>query len=255
ASARPVNTPEELAVSMAVTRELVDLACRHHTPRFVLASTQAVFGSRRSPPWDESTPVAPETPYATAKWAAELQLESARRSGAIRQPLSVRLPRLAGPGAGQRTDEMPHCFVAAALEGRGIDVHGGAQTLDVLDVRDAAELLARAMLLPGDACPPVLNAGSARPVSIEQLAHLTAQLAFDTRGLKVPVRAAPANPMPSFGMTNILAREHLGWQPRHDLRDTLVDTFDQLSHSAPGHGAREYSSSSISTASGKCIRG
>ncbi|AUN95734.1 hypothetical protein C0099_12800 [Pseudazoarcus pumilus] len=123
---------------------------------------------------------------------------------------------------------MPHGFVAAALQGRGIDVHGGAQTLDVLDVRDAAELLACAMLLPFDACSPVLNAGSARPVSIEQLAHLTTQIALDTRGLKVPVRAVPAGPMPSFGMTNALAREHLGWQPRHDLRDIFAEAFDQI---------------------------
>ena len=74
--ARPHCSNDQIADSLAFTNDLFRYAGMHHVPEIINISSQSVYGQETTPPWNENTPVSPSIPYATAKYATELMLES-----------------------------------------------------------------------------------------------------------------------------------------------------------------------------------
>ncbi|SFC98122.1 NAD-dependent epimerase/dehydratase family protein [Streptomyces aidingensis] len=174
--------------------------------RFVQVSTNLVYGAGRGRPHLESDrPVPVAGPlwgaYPQSKWAAEQDLREL-------DGLDVRIGRLAfvyGEGDGH---------LAAAP--RWITAWPAHKRLQLVHQADAARGLWR--LLRAPAAPgPAYNFADDAPVSAVELLTLLA--------LPVPEgMAGRTDPDPWHGIAaNDLARDHLGWRPRHPSLRSAMD--------------------------------
>ncbi|HOX26611.1 MAG TPA: dTDP-glucose 4,6-dehydratase [Candidatus Krumholzibacteria bacterium] len=112
------------------TQVLLDLASRHRLARFVMVSTDEVYGSLapESPGFSESSPLAPNSPYAASKAAADLVCRAYHRTFG----LDVCITRCSNNyGPFQFPEKLIPLMIANALEDRPLPVYG-----DGLNVRD-----------------------------------------------------------------------------------------------------------------------
>lgn len=118
-------------------------------------------------------------------------------------------------------------FVAAALDGRDLEVHGdGAQTRCFCDVRDVAEVLPR--MLESSACiGRVFNVGREESISIRDLAERV----IATTGSGSGVRLVPYDSAYGPGFEDLSQRQPdvsrlrgaIGFAPRRSLDETIRD--------------------------------
>ena len=118
-------------------------------------------------------------------------------------------------------------FVAAALDGRDLEVHGdGAQTRCFCDVRDVAEVLPR--MLESSACiGRVFNVGRDESISIRDLAERV----IATTGSGSGVRLVPYDSAYGPGFEDLSQRQPdvsrlrgaIGFAPRRSLDETIRD--------------------------------
>ena len=88
-------------VNVRGTQALASAAARARVSRFVLVSSAGVYGFAEAdaPHFDETSPVAPHTPYATSKWLAEQALQKVSADTGL-PAVSIRPPLVYGPGNG-----------------------------------------------------------------------------------------------------------------------------------------------------------
>jgi nucleoside-diphosphate-sugar epimerase len=70
---RPGDLFEE---NLTLTHAVVQGVRRYHTPLLIYISSQSVYAQRQPPPWDEETPLAPDSPYGYSKAAGEVAVQS-----------------------------------------------------------------------------------------------------------------------------------------------------------------------------------
>jgi GDP-4-dehydro-6-deoxy-D-mannose reductase len=197
-------------------------AARQHAPRarVLLVSSGEIYGAAADGAFDESAPLAPGTPYARAKAAADLlgAAFAARGLDVVR----ARPFNHTGPGQGD-------AFVASSFARQLAEIEAGqrapslavgnlAAVRDFLDVADVVEayrlLLERAV--PAGAYNVASGAGLAIGALLERL------LAASSAKPEVredPARWRPANA--AVGDAGRLARA-TGWAPRIPIDDTLA---------------------------------
>jgi nucleoside-diphosphate-sugar epimerase len=215
-------------VNVEGTRRLLRAARDAGVRRFAYLSTQSVYGLRRPPPWGESLPPRPETPYATSKWLGEEMCRVEVAEGL--QILVLRAGRAYGLASGMRWEELPHQFASRTAKGEALTIHGnGGQRMDFVHVRDFADALVRCATveLPG-AGRTVLNVGSGHPVSVLELAatygHAATALGLDPPPIEhVAGTSAGA---PSLGMHIRRARAVLGWSPATPLAEAVRELVE-----------------------------
>jgi GDP-4-dehydro-6-deoxy-D-mannose reductase len=198
-------------------------------PRVLLTSSAEVYGSvvEDQLPVTEETPLAPVTPYAASKVAAEylgVQAQLAYGLPVIR----VRPFNHVGPGQspGFVVAALAARIVAAAREGAATIAVGNLEARrDLTDVRDivrAYRLLMRSGT-PGD----VYNVCSGRDVAISDVADRLLDLAG------VALRLVPDSelmrPVDVPVVRGDLSKLHdaTGWAPEYDLDTTLRDVLEQ----------------------------
>lgn len=88
-------------VNVRGTQALASAAARARVSRFILVSSAGVYGFAEAdaPPFDETSPVAPHSPYATSKWMAEQALQKISMETGL-PVVSIRPPLVYGPGNG-----------------------------------------------------------------------------------------------------------------------------------------------------------
>lgn len=216
-----VSVPESIGhparcreINIEGTRRVLAAAAHARAHRVVLASSCAVYGDEPTMPKTENSVVAPTSPYAASKLAAEKLCAQALISTVALRFFNVYGPRQDphGPYAAA----VPK-FLEAAQAGAPLTVFGeGRQTRDFVYVEDVTAALEHAALSPGMA--GVYNVASGRSVSVLQLAELMVALT----GLRSEIRHAPARAgdilHSSASIDKIRAT---GWQPRLDLEAGL----------------------------------
>lgn len=236
ASARPFHQNQDIAESLQFTQKIVGATIKHQIPGFINASSQAIYGTTRAPAWSEETPPAPETPYGHAKWASELMTASINALAPASRAISLRLAQLIGPSLLSRPNELAHKYIAASLQGEVLKVLGGHQRLDLIDVRDAAKLIAKLVVAPYSQWPGSLNVSTGKSISVLELAQQAISATANTSTILSPIDVVENITAPSFGMNNIRASELFGWAPDYTLGETLasiVKEFDfRLRHKA-----------------------
>jgi GDP-4-dehydro-6-deoxy-D-mannose reductase len=190
--------------------------------RVLFASTCEVYGNASRIPTPEDERVAPVSPYAASKAAAEL---ACRFSG-----LDVVVARAAnheGPGRDDRFAVGSWTRQIASLESEG----GGALLVgelsaerDLLDVRDVCR--AYRLLLDQSVPAGTYNVASGNTVSMARVVELLVELA------RVPVnverdetRVRPTEIARLAGDPSRL-RAATGWEPEIPLEQTLADALD-----------------------------
>ncbi|MDN3357864.1 NAD-dependent epimerase/dehydratase family protein [Actinomadura sp. DC4] len=217
----PVGTHR---MNVEVTAGLLELARRHGTGRFLLASTNAVTGDVDARPIGEDVPLRPLTPYGSTKAAAEMLLSGYSASYGL-TGAALRFANVYGPGMAHKDSFVPRLMRAAA-EGRGVQIYGdGTQLRDYVHVDDVVQAILLA-LRTGHGGPLVV--GSGRSKSVNDLV----EAARTVTGAPIPVSHVPAEPgeMPAV-VLDISAARALGYSPRHTLASGLATAWPEF---APG---------------------
>lgn len=116
------------------TQVLLDAALRHRVGRFAHVSTDEVYGSIDEGSWTESSPLAPNSPYAASKAASDLMVLACHRT----HGLDVTVTRCSNNyGPYHFPEKMIPLFVTNLLDGREVPLYGdGRNVRDWLHVAD-----------------------------------------------------------------------------------------------------------------------
>jgi len=216
--------------------QLLEAARRHWTDprgrRFLQVSTDEVFGELGpdDPPWDESSPYAPRSPYAASKAAAD-HLALAYHHTYGLEVLLGRCSNLYGPY--QHPEKLIPLVIERALSGQPVPLYGdGQQMRDWLYVEDGCAGLLAVLRAgrPGQA----YNLGGGHQPTNEALVRRICDL-LDGRLPGSPhrpfsrlIRRVADRPGHDrrYALDTARARAELGWRPRVPLEEGLNRTVD-----------------------------
>jgi UDP-glucose 4-epimerase len=240
----PVHT---LVTNIQGTENVLD-HCNRFGKRVLVASTSEVYGDRREPEALAEESPRMYGPTTARRWAyAESKAVDEFLALAYHQErgldcVIVRLFNTVGPRqSGQYGMVIPR-FVAAALAGRALEIHGdGTQTRCFCHVQDTIRALAGLMdatQISGE----IYNVGSTERITISGLAERVLALTASDSTL-VPV---PYNEVYGQGIEDMLHRQPsiekvetaIGWRPTFGLEEILRDVVHYV-RSAPAYVADE----------------
>jgi UDP-glucose 4-epimerase len=212
--------------ALAILERLVNA----HTGRLILASTCTVYGEQAEQPISEIAAVAPSSPYATSKLAADQAAADLAATGVI-GAISLRAFNVAGalPGHPDRdkTRLIPQLLAVQQGQESELVVNGdGTAVRDFVHVAD----MATAFVLALHACEPgrwrAYNVGSGRPSTVQDVIA-TAETV--TRR-PVPHRhAAAAHEPATLWADSTRIRSELGWRPeKSSLPEIISDAWTAL---------------------------
>jgi len=219
------------------TIAVLDAMARTGVDALVFSSSCSVYGTPAADTVDETTPLAPESPYARSKLAAEWVIRDAARAGAgsaagALRHLSLRYFNVVGAAAPGVWDTSPHNLFPLVFEalkrGEAPRIFGddyptpdGTCIRDYVHVADIAEahLAAALALADGRDLPDVINLGSGTGSSVRAIMRAVA----DTTGIDLPPVVVPRRPGdPARIVAGAgLAGEVLGWAPRRGLTEMV----------------------------------
>jgi GDP-4-dehydro-6-deoxy-D-mannose reductase len=202
-------------------------AVRLETPetRVLVASTGEVYGRAEQVPTPEDAPLAPVSPYAASKAAAELACEQARRAGV--DVVIARAFQHEGPGRDERFAVGSWAAqIARAEESGGGTVRVGdlSARRDITDVRDVCS--AYTLLLDHTVPGGTYNIATGRAVEMREVLETLVRLS----ALPLEIEPDPERMRPSelpvvCGDASRL-RAATGWAPRIPLEQTLADMLE-----------------------------
>jgi nucleoside-diphosphate-sugar epimerase len=201
--------------------------CRAFQIPFLMTSTCMVYGLESIPEngINENCDARPVSPYAGSKLAAEYMCMSYHHTYGL--PVKIARPfNTYGPHqkTTNREGGVIPVFIEKVIQGKNLKVFGeGTQTRDFLYVEDCADFLIKFM--QAENVPMILNAGSGKTISVNELA---AKIASD----KVSVERAP-HPHPQSEIQRLLcdsklAQQTLKWEPKTSLDEGIKRNFEWL---------------------------
>lgn len=204
------------------TQRLLAASAGSPVESFVYASSSSVYGDAPCFPTAEDAPLAPLSPYATTKVAAEqLAAEYRERHGV--PVIGLRYFTVYGPR--QRPDMAFHRFIARCLAGEPIELIGdGRQVRDFTYVDDvvAGTIAAAARGRAG----AIYNIGAGHPVELRDALALIAELVGgDVRTAR---RGPVAGEARRTGCDGTLALRELGFAPRTPLGTGIARQFEHM---------------------------
>jgi dTDP-glucose 4,6-dehydratase len=203
------------------TQMLLDAALRHGTARFLQISDDAVYGSLDDGAWTEDAPVAPTSPYAATKAAADLLALACHRT----HGLGVTVARPATVyGPFQHPEKTLPRYVTSVLNGHPLGLSGaGTVVRDWLHADDCCRALARVLTdgRPGE----VYHVGGSLELSERDLARLVLEdlEAPADRLTTGDVDVPPRDHRRALDDTKI--RQELDWHPRVEFTTGLAGTI------------------------------
>jgi UDP-glucose 4-epimerase len=224
--------------NVAKTVELLAAMGRHRVQNFIFSSTAAIYGEPRAMDLlREDSPCLPTNPYGATKLAVERMLADNATAGDFRY-VSLRYFNAAGADPTGRLGErhepethlIPLVLKVATGERQAIQIYGtdyptedGTCVRDYVHVHDLtqAHLLALAHLLKGGDSA-VYNLGNNKGYSVLEVVEMARRITMH------PIPAVEAGRRagdPAFLVADSSKiRNELGWQPRHEKLETIIET-------------------------------
>lgn len=194
--------------------------------RVVFASSGAIYGDQGQQPLAEDAKLAPQSPYAVSKLAAEHYVRTIGNLWNI-EAVALRIFNAYGPGQSLPASHPPVVpnWLRQAVKGGSIVVHGdGSQTRDFVYISDVTRALIAASTAP-DLSGDVINVGSGVETSMQSLAEMI----LKSTGSKAEILATPKNnPGVSRMCADLtLAKKKLNFSPKTSLEAGLRKTLEQ----------------------------
>jgi dTDP-glucose 4,6-dehydratase len=215
---RSLVSPADFVASNVVgTQILLDAARRHGVPRFVQISSDAVYGPLDTGAYPEGAPVAPTSPYAATKAAADLLELAAHHTHGLAATV-VRLCSIFGPG--QHPEKFFPRVVTSVLTGRPVIVNGS--TRDWLHVEDSSQAVAR--VVADGRGGGVYHVGGSIELTERDVAGLiVAELGTPDTHIE-PAAVAPGHDQ-RRALSDEKIRSELGWHPTVEFDTGLIGTL------------------------------
>ncbi len=204
------------------TLTLLDVARALQIPRYVQVSTDEVYGALTAddPPTDERAPLAPNSPYAASKAAADLMVRAYHVTYGV-PAVVTRCTNNYGPC--QFPEKLIPLMVINALNDKPLPVYGdGRYVRDWIYVVDHCEGIDLALQKgrPGE----IYNFGASNErVNLEIIERILDYL-NKPRSLIQYVKDRPGHDR-RYALNSGKARAELGWSPRHDFYAALEATI------------------------------
>ncbi len=234
----PIRTIE---TNVLETSALLRFASKHAIPT-LLASTSEVYGKGMKTPFAEDDEVVyGPTIFSRWSYACSKAIDEYLALAYYRQhKLPVVIMRFFNTVGPRQTGEygmvLPR-FVAAALLGKPLEVHGdGAQTRCFCDVRDVVDVLPRMVEL--ESCAgEVFNIGTDVTISIRDLAKLVCKTLHSSS----PIVTIPYDSAFGEGFEDLRTRQPdlrkirnaVGFAPKYDLVQTIRDIATEFRSQSP----------------------
>jgi len=211
---------------------------RTGTSKVVFASSGGVLYGDVCEPAPETTPSNPISPYGISKWCGEKYLEFFAREHGLRT-VALRYSNVYGPRQNPHGEAgVVAIFAERMLDSQPTTINGdGRYIRDFVYVKDVAQanLLALEAGLPEAFA--AFNIGTGTPTDVNELASETRELCLESArragceiSIPIPVHGPPrAGDLRSSLVSNVKAREALGWTPHVALRDGLRETVEWFS--------------------------
>ncbi|MET0748034.1 MAG: UDP-glucose 4-epimerase GalE, partial [Rhizobium sp.] len=218
------------------TRVLMSAAVKAGIRHFVFSSTAAVYGPQASSaPVAETAPLNPETPYGLSKLMSEYMLRDAAAAYDFSY-VALRYFNVAGADpkgrTGQSTQGATHLVKVACEAALGrrhkVDIYGtdypthdGTGVRDYIHVSDLTESHLKALQhLRAGGRSLVANCGYGMGYSVLDVLNMVTRV----RGRAFKIHRAPRRPGDAASVVADarVAREVLGWEPRHNCMETIV---------------------------------
>jgi dTDP-glucose 4,6-dehydratase len=202
------------------TQTLLEAACKASVARFLHVSTDEVYGSLDAVGrFTEQSPLAPSSPYAASKAAADLLVLSYVRTYGV-PAMITRASNNYGPY--QFPEKVIPLFVTNALEWRELPLYGDGQHVrDWLFVEDHCEGLVR--VLQAGRVGEIYNIGGGQECTNLELARLLVRAVGVPEDMIRFVNDRPAHDR-RYALSSEKMAVELGWQPRVTLEEGLART-------------------------------
>lgn len=218
----------ELADGLEFLVGLFDVASKAHVHSFVNVSSQSVYSQSRTEPADEQSPIECDTPYSTAKYAMELAAGQVLSHDVL---VNARMSSLIGVGYDVR---IVNRFLARFLAHQDVQIQGGEQLFDFMDVRDAAKALVVLALTDPRNRPTVVNVGSNNALALKEIAHTVADVVrAETEHRPVITWSPSSGDTRTLGLNSNLLHREFGFTPQFTLADSTRHILHGMTNTRP----------------------
>ncbi|MEO0563790.1 MAG: NAD-dependent epimerase/dehydratase family protein [Chloroflexota bacterium] len=227
-----MNPVADLEVNTIGTINVLRKCIEYKVPRLLFASSMTVYGTPDLAPTPETAPIAPLAYYGVTKYAAEryVHLTAARKDINFDfHVTSMRMFNVYGPRQSLTNayQGVFAIFMGNVLREEAINIHSdGEQSRDFVHVKDVANAWCTAMDT-ADTHGEVMNIGTGRPTSVNQLCDLVLKSFGHTRDT-YEVNHHPAQPGDiRVSAADISKAERLmGWQPTIPFEQGMAETIE-----------------------------
>jgi dTDP-glucose 4,6-dehydratase len=205
------------------TAALLDVVRARSISRFVQISTDEVYGALQpdDPPTTEQAVLAPNSPYAASKAAADLMLRAYCRTYGV-PAIITRCTNNYGPY--QFPEKLIPLMIINALGDKPLPVYGdGLQVRDWIHVLDHCEAIA--LVLRRGRVGEIYNIGSSNEHANLEIVERILDHLSKPRALIQHVKDRPGHDR-RYALDSTKLRTELGWSPRRDFAGGLAETID-----------------------------
>lgn len=213
------STNFEIADGLSFIQSVLSNAVDGGVRSVVNISSQSVYSQKRTEAATEDTKPCLESTYAIGKYASELLTDSI--CGKLRHT-NLRMASLLGVGFEPR---LVNRFIRKALNGEQIVITGGNQIFDFLDVRDAANAIARVAVSECE-WNHCYNLGSSESWTLLEIVRKIEETISDQCGKRVSVEVNAGGEWQNSALDSKRFYAEFVWQPRITMQQTIEDIID-----------------------------